>query len=358
MKVDIHGPGTLPVRQWERYVSDHPRANLYHRHGWGTVIRNTYGHRPFFLICRGAEGNPAGILPLVRIDSLLFGKRLVSIPFFDIGGILADSPAAESALFEAARNLGRKFRVSRVEIRQASALSAFEDRSGANAPESRNRKVRMLLSLPSSPEELMAGFKSKLRSQIRKPAKEGLWARVGSLELMDDFYAVFVRNMRDLGSPVHSRRLVENVVREFPDRTRIVMVYDRDGSPAACGLVVGFRDVLANPWASALREYSAKSPNMLLYWTMLSHACERGYRVFDFGRSTPGEGTYRFKKQWGAEPVPVHWYSLRLRGVSGTEDPQGGYDSGRFDRIIELWKRMPVSWSRRLGPAIRRGIDL
>lgn len=358
MKVDIHELDTLPVRQWERYVSEHPRANLYHRYGWGAVIRKTYGHQPFYLICRGDRGNPVGILLLVRICSLLFGNRLVSIPFFDIGGILADSLPAESALFEAARELGRQFRVSRLEIRQASPLSAFGNPSEAKALDSRNRKVRMLLSLPSSAEDLMSGFKSKLRSQIRKPTKEGLRSRVGSLELMDDFWRVFVQNMRDLGSPVHSRRLVENVIREFPDRTRIVMVHARDGSPAACSLIVGFRDILANPWASALREYSAKSPNMLLYWTMLSYACENEYRVFDFGRSTPGEGTYRFKKQWGAEPVPVHWYSLRLRGVSGTEDPQGCYDSGRFDRFIELWKRMPVSWSRRLGPAVRRGIDL
>lgn len=356
MKVEVHSAETLPGGEWDRFVAEHPKAGLYHSRRWGRLIRDAYGHRPYYVVGRSSATRLEGILPLVHMKSLVFGNRLVSIPFFDAGGVLARSPRSETALVEAALGLARKFRAARVEIRQSAPL--FREPERRDSVETRSHKVRMLLPLPASPDALMAGFKSKLRSQIRKPTKEGFRARVGSMELMDDFYSVFVRNMRDLGSPVHSRGLVEQVVRAFPDRTRIVVVYASCGRPAACGLVIGFRRVMSNPWASALREYSRQSPNMLLYWTMLSHAVEQGCRVFDFGRSTPDEGTYRFKRQWGAEPESLSWYSFHARRKRAAEDPQGGYDSGRFDRVIDLWKRMPVAWSRWLGPRIRRQIDL
>ena len=106
--------------------------------------------------------------------------------------------------------------------------------------------------------------------------------------------------MRDLGSPVHSKRMIESVLEEYPEKSTVMIIY-KDDKPVACGLVIGHRDILENPWASSLRNYSNLSPNMLLYWTMLEYACDNGYKKFDFGRSTPGEGTYKFKKQWGAK---------------------------------------------------------
>ena len=147
----------------------------------------------------------------------------------------------------------------------------------------------MLLDLPDSSEEMMKSFKSKLRSQIKRPLKDGLVAKIGKSELIDDFYSVFCANMRDLGSPVHGKKMITTVMALFGEAANIVMVY-KDKIPVACSLVIGFRDVLENPWASSLRQFSRFSPNMLLYWTMLAFACDNGYRKFDFGRSTPRRG--------------------------------------------------------------------
>jgi FemAB-related protein (PEP-CTERM system-associated) len=212
----------------------------------------------------------------------------------------------------------------------------------------------MVLDLPVSADTLLKSFKSKLRSQIMKPVKEGVKAKIGGIELLDDFYQIFSINMRDLGSPVHSMRLIEEVMQGFGTLSRIIIVH-KENKPLACSLVVGFKDTLENPWASALREYSRLSPNMLLYWTMLEYACGEGYRHFDFGRSTPDEGTYQFKEQWGATPQPLNWQTIALNGKSLEEDQS---ERSGFDRAIEYWKKLPVPVTRVIGPMIRKHISL
>jgi FemAB-related protein (PEP-CTERM system-associated) len=214
----------------------------------------------------------------------------------------------------------------------------------------------MILELPDTSEILMSSFKAKLRSQIKKALKEGLTAKIGGMELLDDFYDVFSANMRDLGSPVHSRKLIENVLAAFPGQAKIVVVYRRSFQPLACSIIVGFKDTLENPWASALREYSALSPNMLLYWTMLEYACSQRFEQFDFGRSSPGEGAYSFKEQWGAKPMPLNWHYVGL-----DERPlpsEGASDKARFEKAISYWQKLPVPVTRILGPRIRKYIGL
>lgn len=351
----------IPV--WDRYVQDHPGANLYHLSGWERIIKKTYGHKTYYLMAVKNNSQIAGILPLVHLRHFVFGNSLISIPFFDSGGILADDRQTEKALLTEAVRLGKKLGAGSMELRHTDPLScwpdliqdAFDQSDIKPAFQISSHKVRMVLALPESSEILMKSFKAKLRSQIRKPLKEGLRSQTGGLELLDDFYKVFLINMRDLGSPVHSKKLIRNVLEEFPDRTGIVMVY-KENQPLACSLVAGFRDILENPWASSLREYSRLSPNMLLYWAMLEYACENGYGYFDFGRSSPDEGTYKFKEQWGAAPSPLHWhYIFQNRDQIGEEKQD---DKSKFDKAIQYWKKLPVPVTKIIGPLIRKNIGL
>ncbi len=270
-----------------------------------------------------------------------------------MGGILADNRATEAALLSKAIKLGQKLKCSSIELRQTRPLVSPETDSSVSL-DVQSHKVRMLLDLPDSSEALMKSFKSKLRSQIKKPIREGLTAKVGGSELADDFYQVFLINMRDLGSPVHSRKIIENVMRTYRQSARIIIVY-KNRQPVAGSIVVGFRDILENPWASSLREYSRLSPNMLLYWTMLEYACDKGFKRFDFGRSTPGEGTWKFKKQWGAEANQLYWHYIYL---NGKPVQQGTSEKSKFEKAIRLWQRLPVSVTKTIGPMIRKHIGL
>ena len=293
----------------------------------------------------------------------------MSIPFFDAGGVLADNVLIENDLIKGAIRLAENLGANAIDLRHNQPLRCMEH--GLGDPKSRRtdssmfetnrwygsastKRVRLSLDLLQSPEALFSTFKSKLRSQIRKPMKEGLTVRIGHLDLVDEFYEVFAQNMRDLGSPVHAKRLIIEVLREFSE-TAWIFVVDAGRKPIACSLCIGFKDTMANPWASSLRRYRQLSPNMLLYWAMLEFACQRGYEKFDFGRSSPGEGTYKFKEQWGAKPQPLYWYQLSTEPGAGEE---GSLAKDKMSRAIEYWKRLPVLVTKTIGPRIRRYISL
>jgi FemAB-related protein (PEP-CTERM system-associated) len=305
-----------------------------------------------------------GVLPLVHLKHAIFGNSLVSLPFFDGGGILADCREAEECLLAEVIRLGRKSGVGTIELRHERLLESCEDPNmGAlcqlNAQETpqvatRTDKVRMLLNLPESSELLVKSFKSKLRSQINRPLKEGFTSRIGGLELLEDFYEVFLVNMRDLGSPVHSVNLMRHSLIEFSGHSRIIVVY-RSVEPVAAALVVGSGKVLRNPWAASLRKYASLGPNMLLYLRVLEYACDCGYQVFDFGRSSPGEGTYRFKEQWGAVPAPLYWHYIALDGKLPNPEGTG---KERFEMAVHYWKKLPLVVTRVIGPRIRKHIGL
>jgi FemAB-related protein (PEP-CTERM system-associated) len=387
------------TKAWDAYVHAHPRATLYHLSGWKNVIEKTYGHKTYYLMAmkrnfEEPDYDPAamsheldsnrlvGILPLVHLKHFLVGNSLVSLPFFDLGGILADHEETEGVLLAHVLELGKRLGVNHVELRNVSplrALAKIHDIRGTNPKRladldstsptrakvsshainasnliMRTHKVRMLKELPNSSESLWKSFKSKLRSQIRKSMKEGVEARIGGRALLDHFYHVFSINMRDLGSPLHSKKMVRGVLEAFPEESKIVVVY-KNKRPVACSLVVGFHHVLENPWASALREYSKLAPNMLLYWSMLEYACDNGYTRFDFGRSTPYEGTYRFKLQWGTEPHPLYWTYLSVDGKPIVADIR---EKWKFERAISVWKKSPVGLTKVIGPRIRKYVAL
>jgi len=364
--------------KWDQYVSSHSQGSVYHLTGWKKVIGKTYGHKAYYsqamdLSNSEKNGNKEGIvgvLPLIQLRHFFFGNRLVSMPYVDSAGILASSQEAEELLLNKAIQTLEQCEGTTLELRQVQPLSPTRHfvkpcAAGKFSSSEENsvrpqftvqtdsRKARMGLFLPGSSNELFLSLKSKLRSQVRKPLKEGLYARIGGAELLDDFFSVLSVNMRDLGSPVHSKKFFRHVLSTFEDRSNIVLVF-KGNQPLACSLVLGYRNVLNNPWASALKEYNFLSPNMLLYWTMLEYACDQGYEFFDFGRSTPDEGTYKFKQQWGAAPRPLYWYYV------GRQEGQAGEQSQRIRLrlAVRYWNKLHVTMTRVCRTMLRKHIGL
>jgi FemAB-related protein (PEP-CTERM system-associated) len=333
----------VPEQAWSAFVETTPAATGYHQWGWRRVFEQAFGHRTVYLAARD-DDNLAGILPIVLFDSWLFGRFGVSLPFVNYGGIVATSEPARAALFDAARSIVHKHRLSHLELRHLKP-------QGPGLP-SRTHKVAMTRSLPHPVDALWQQLDRKVRNQVRKGEKSGLMAVSGGAELLDDFYRVFARNMRDLGTPVYSRRFFEAVVATFPATTRVFVV--RLGSaPVAAAVTTRWRDTVEVPWASSLREHRALAPNMLLYWHMLRTSVEEGARVFDFGRSTPDEGTFHFKRQWGAEPVTYSWEYV-MDGARPV--PNQSPSNPKYFLAIEAWKRLPVPVATWLGPGIVRSI--
>ena len=330
-----------PGPKWLQYTERNPESCSSHDPRWGKVFHEVFGHRPVYLQAESAD-KIQGVLSLVIISSWLFGRFAVSMPYLNHGGICASSSLARDALLLKAVELVREFKGRWLELRHEAPLDW-------SLPV-RQHKVAMRLELPKGPEVLFRSFPGKLRSQIRRAEKEGLAVRSGGLEEVEGFYRVFSRNMRDLGTPVYQKMFFEKVMEVFSERARILTVYD-SSYPVASALVVGFKDRLEIPWASSIREYNRLGVNMLLYWSVLEYACKHSYKVFDFGRSTPGSGTYSFKEQWGAQPVPLYWYYWLARGEALPDLSPG---NPRYGLSIRLWKRLPLSVAESIGPFIAR----
>jgi FemAB-related protein (PEP-CTERM system-associated) len=214
-------------------------------------------------------------------------------------------------------------------------------------------KVNLVLPLPDNPDRLWRGLDAKVRNQVRKAERSGLILEFGGSDGLDGFYGCFAANMRDLGSPVHSRRFFETIFASFGTDARTVLV--RHGRMVVGGLVaLNFKDRLVVPWASALRQYRALCPNMLMYWGALRRGCEEGFACFEFGRSTRGSGTYDFKRQWGAVEESLFWYTIALRGRASALSS----DEGRRAIFARLWRRLPLPVSQWVGPRLRRYLTL
>ncbi len=336
---------TEPVSDalWDEYVNRSPGSTLYHLSGWRRVIERSFAHHTDYLWASAGGSAIAGVLPLVQLKSRVFGHMLVSLPFFNYGGICGDSDEVCAALRDGAIAMARERRADFVEIRQESDTHPWQ-----HGLQRKASKVAMRLSLPATSDDLWKSLGSKLRNQVQRPRKEGMTAVIGRLDQLDAFYDVFAANMRDLGTPVYAKAFFANILREFPDRTWISTVYSGK-TPVASGFLAGFRDGIEIPWASSRREFNRLSPNMLLYWNSLEFACSRGYRSFDFGRSTPNEGTYKFKEQWGAQPVPLYWYYWLPDGRSM---PQVNTKNPKYQAAIHVWQRLPVGLTRLIGPRI------
>ena len=327
------------------WLADLPLGEHPARHpGWLDVLRRGLRHE---VMCLEAmrDGRTVGLLPLALVKSLLFGRFLVSLPYLNSAGAVGVDAEATRVLIDRAVLLADELDVRYFEMRNETACEH------AALTARLSTKVCMRLALPPTVDELSAQLKSKLRSQIRAGQRHGFEVTWGGLSCLDDFYRVFSRNMRDLGTPVYGRGLFEAILTEFPSQAELCVVR-LEGEPAAAALLVHGRGITEVPSASSLREFNSRSANMAMYWHLLCRAVERGQKTFDFGRSTEGGNTYRFKKQWGAEPFPSVWQYYVRRGSSGELRPE----NGRYGLAIRIWKRLPLWLANTLGPRIVRGI--
>jgi FemAB-related protein (PEP-CTERM system-associated) len=328
---------------WDNFVRAQTGWSHFHLYGWRTVMERAFGHECIYLAARDEAGGIVGVLPLVRVRSLIFGHFLVSMPFLNYGGPLGSEEAIVVLVAEA-KELAAGGKVKLLELRARTELPI-------DLPVS-HRKITVLLDLPETPEALMKQLPAKLRSQVRRPTKDGVTARIGPDQL-GAFYEVFAHHMRDLGTPVLSRRFFEVAREVFGDQMIFAAAYHQD-RPVACGCGFLWDGEFEISWASSLRSHNSMSPNMLIYWELMAHVIGRGAGVFNFGRCTRGSGTHKFKMQWGSREEQLWWYRF---GRGAEEGDEGGgatpsQEKGVFALASRAWQRLPVPLTNRLGPAI------
>jgi serine/alanine adding enzyme len=326
-------------RSWDRFVEARADSTIMHRWAWREVLAGAYRLRSYSLAAEEADGL-VGVLPLALIESRLLGRHLVSMPFMDYGGACATSPQAERALVDAAIALASTERAV-LELRYAMERPL-------ELPESLE-KVTMVLELGGDEQELWRRLPSERRNRIRKGQRLGLTASVEGAEALPAFYSVLAANMRDLGSPVHSVGFFREILEHLEADARLLIVRS-DAQPIGAALMLFHAGSISIPWVSSRRDAFAKCPNQVLYWEAMAFGIRHGFRTLDFGRSSKGSGTYEAKRQWGAEPVQLHWHYHPPRAKPPSEEVQ------RVDWMGRIWRRIPLRLANAIGPRIRRAI--
>lgn len=329
------------ANEWDRFVRGQTGWTAFHLFAWKPLIEKVFHHECPYLEARDDAGTLQGVLPIVRVKSLLFGHYLVSMPFVNYGGPLGSVPAIRELVAHAA-GLATEQRVKLLELRSRGSLPI-------DLPAS-HRKITVVLDLPADVDSLLKQVGTKRRGQIRRPEKEGVTVRFGP-DQVDPFFEVFARHMRDLGTPTQPRGFFQAISDAFGDDAWFAGAWYQ-GRPVAAGAGFRWGNEFEVTWSSQLRSHKSIAPNILLFWKLMERAVNEHLTLFNFGRSSVGSGTHQFKSEWGSRDEQLWWYQLSATGEGKTPSP----DDRAYAWAPRIWRRLPLPVATALGPCIVRSI--
>ena len=333
--------GSADEERWDVFVKDAPQATFFHRAAWRRIIEQELGHRCHYLYAE-RDGVITGVLPLAEIRSRLFGHSLISTPLCVYGGIVARDADSEARLTHAATALADELRVDYLELR---------DRELRHAEwPVKDLYVSFRKAIDPDHDKNLKAIPRKQRAMIRKGIAADLQARHDGS--MADFYRVYAESVRNLGTPVLSRKYFEKLKQTFGEDCEITIV-THQGQPVAAVMSLYFRDEVHPYYGGSVASGRDLAANDFMYWSVMQRAVERGARLFDFGRSKQDTGSYNFKKHWGFEPQPLP-YAYHL--VRAKEVPNLSPTNSKYRLFIKAWQRLPLSVSCALGPWLARDL--
>lgn len=328
--------------RWDAFVLTCPDATFFHRAAWQQIIRQVFRHPTYFLYAERA-GEIAGVLPLAHVKSRLFGNALIALPFAVYGGVAATDVDAASVLESEAQTLAQRLDVDHLEFRN------LEPRH-VDWPK-QDLYVTFRKEILPEVEANMQAIPRKQRAMVRKGIKNGLVSTVDRSS--DRFFTLFADNVHRHGTPALPKRYFDTLLEVFADDCEILTVTGPDGRLLSSVLSFYFRDEVLPYYAGDDESARNLAANDFKYWELMRRSCERGIKIFDYGRSKVGTGPYAFKKNWGFEPKPLSYeYCLYKRDSI----PQNNPSNAKYKLFIAAWRRMPIGLANWLGPHIVRNL--
>ena len=343
---------------WDSYVLSHSQGTFFHLTGWKRVVEKTFGHKSYYLLAvmdqhstlaihnsqftiQHSDFKVVGLLPLFSIKSLLFGKSLVSLPFAAYGGALADTPEIASQLINKAQEITQSKRLQYLELR---------NRNGGN-PDLLTKDLYFAFrrEILGDLESNLNAIPRKSRRMVRVGEKAGLAIEFGHEELLPVFYEIFAKTYHRLGSPVFPISLFKNLLSEFKEKANVLVVKSAEGIPLSGVFTFFYKEEVLPYYAGSFPEYRHLAPNDYMYWELMKFSWEKGYKLFDFGRSKVDTGSYDFKRHWGFEPEPLQ-YQYYLNGTK--EIPNLSPANPKYQKKIQMWQKLPFWATKMIGPRI------
>jgi len=330
---------------WENYVERAPHATFFHRPAWRQIIERTLGHAARYR-CAWRGSRLVGILPLIHVKSRLFGDALISTAFTTGGGIVADDDIAAQALADDAAELGQRFAVDFIELRQSASLAI----GGAW-----HAKTELYFgferALAANDADNLKAIPRKKRADLRKAIDDRRLVADADAPV-ETFFGIYAESLRNLGTPVLPLRFYSAIKATFGDAVEISAIAGPDG-PAAALMSFFFKDRVLPYYGGAVLAARRLHAYDLLYWAQMQRAAARGVRVFDFGRSKRDTGSFDYKTYWGFEPAPLG-YQYRL--VKRSDLPEINPLNPKYRLMVDTWRRLPLTLANRIGPVVARQI--
>lgn len=330
-------------QMWDSFLQEVESSSFYHLFGWKEINEESFGHETFYL--SAVEGEKiVGIFPMVYFKSRLFGKILCSMPFVNYGGPCSLNSEIEAMLLQEAISISNKNSTNYFEIR---GIKKVNDELPTSL-----HKISMTLNLDRDPDVLWRAFKTGHRTNIRRAYKNDLSVRMGGIDMLDVFYKILSESWRNLGTPVYQKEYFKKILASFSDSVKIFVVY-HNNIPIATAFNGYFKKTVEGMWAGIIEKYKRLEPNYVLYWEMIKHACENGFKTFHLGRSSVDSGGEIFKKKWNADSRQLYWQYF-LNGKK--EMPQLNVNNPKYYFAIQTWKRLPLRLTNFIGPFISKNI--
>jgi FemAB-related protein (PEP-CTERM system-associated) len=329
--------------KWDDYVKNHSQGNFYQLFEWKSIIEKNFGHGSYYLAAYD-DDIIIGVLPLVFINSRIFGKIISSMPFVNYGGILFDISEARDLLIEEAKSIAQSVNAEFIEIRSNKSIDTALPVS--------THKVSMNIKLEKDHEMIWGGYSSKHRNNIRRIYKKGVNVHSGGPELLETFYGVLSRSWKGLGTPFYKIDYFRDIVEKF-DKSVKIFVASIDNKPIATAFNGYFKGTVEGMWAGTLEDARKLQPNYVLYWEMIKDACDNNYTIYNLGRSSIGSNAEEFKRKWNSTPTQLYWYYF-LNKIDNL--PQLNVDNPKYHLAIQAWKKAPKIITDLIGPYIARNI--
>jgi len=326
---------------WDSYVHESDASTFYHQIGWRNVVEKTYGHKPRYLVAR--EGDAVvGVLPMFLMESRIFGRKLVSVPFAPYGGVCADDAGVGRALVEEAERIAKEARVDYFEIK------SFENSDFRNYATNDNY-LTFIIDLDQGLKQIWKNMRKDKKKGVNKAKKSNLGIE-WSDKIVDDFYTIYIKNMRDLGTPTHGYNFFQNILLEFPKNVKILNI--KYGDVVICSkFLLYYKQIVISMWGSTLRKYRKYHPYDLANWEAIVESQAKGCRYFDFGRCLRNSGVFEYKMGWRGEQKPLfyHFYMSDDR-----KPPDFAQNNPKREMFARAWRRLPLSMTKVMGHVMRR----
>ncbi len=341
---------TLVDSGLQDFLATHASNDFYYDPAWLNLITSLYGYTLIPLTTTDSSGRITGFLPLCSVQSILTGRRLVSLPFSDSCPLLAEDEASANDLVDQAVQLARQKQVRYLELRtgQHETLAQRTDLVTANLYAS------WLIQLGPDPDTVHKHLHQGARRKIKKARTQGVQVRIAERrEDMLEYYRLhLLTRSKKHGMPAQPLAFFLRLWDAFAPNGQIHLeLAEYEGKAVAAHITAFYGKTARYMYGASDERYHDLGAGYLLTWEEIAWGCQHGYQQLDLGRTAyANPGLMQYKRSWGAseEPSPYYYYPA-IQGLAATPE-----SSRKYQLLTNYWKRLPLQVSGPLGGMLYR----